>query len=183
MPIYLTPDLGDHKELSDLTSKSGLYFSHPETVRQLLIEINDHAHAVFAVKPDILLILTRHAAHLLDEVPSVILSIPGLVYSAEWSIAATAFHGLDYVELRDKLAKSGVLAHSVVDLEKRDMGSLFSDANIIDAERTSVDSAPTDPLTLTDYRQRRKDQLTSISETEDRADDDEDSVTNAEELL
>jgi hypothetical protein len=127
MPHYFVPTTGSLDELAEITQKSGLHLSTPVTVRDLILEAHEYSHAVFAVSTEILLILNRNASQLLAEMPSVVLSVPGLVYSSDWNIAATAYHVVDFTELRDKLSKSGVVSHSVEDLEKRDRGTMAED--------------------------------------------------------
>lgn len=124
MPIYLTPVAGEQDEIISLSSKAGIHYANPVTVRDFIIEANEHSHVIFGVTTEILMTLTRHANQLLSEMPSVVLAVPGLIYQADWNIAATAFHTLDYTEIQSKLSKSGLVAHVTEDLEKRNIGTM-----------------------------------------------------------
>jgi hypothetical protein len=124
MPIYFVPTTGDHEKLIDLGSKAGIHVSFPATVRDFIIESAEHSHGIFAMTTESLMTLTRHAKQLLSEMPSVVLSVPGVVYTADWNIAATSFHPLDWSEIESKLSKTGLVAHEIDDLEKRDQGTM-----------------------------------------------------------
>jgi hypothetical protein len=61
--------------------------------------------------------------------PSVVMSVPGIVYTADWNIAATSFYPLDWTEIESKFSKIGFVAYEIDDLEKRDQGIMEQKAN------------------------------------------------------
>jgi hypothetical protein len=129
MPIYFVPTTGEHEKVIELGSKAGIHVSFPTTVRDFIIESSEHSHAIFGMTTESLMTLTRHAKQLLVEMPSVVMSVPGIVYTADWNIAATSFHPLDWTEIESKLSKTGLVAHEIDDLEKRDQGTMEQKAN------------------------------------------------------
>jgi hypothetical protein len=120
MPIYFVPTIGEYEKVIELGSKAGIHVSFPTTVRDFIIESFEHSHAIFGMTTESFMTLTRHAKQLLVEMPSVVMSVLGIVYMADWNIAAILFHPLDWMEIESKFSKIGFVAYEIDDLEKCD---------------------------------------------------------------
>jgi hypothetical protein len=79
------------------------------------------------VDATVLHVINRNAKQLITEMPSVVMAVPGMIYSAEWNIAASFYPIMDFTELESKIAKSGTIAHDVDQLEKRGGGVMAPD--------------------------------------------------------
>jgi hypothetical protein len=159
MATYLVPTDGKLDDIIDLATKAGMHIATPTTIREFIIENNENPHGIYAVTTEQLMLLGRHASQLMNEMPSVVFSVPGLVYGADWMTAAGMYHPADWIELTDKLSKTGLIAHTLEDAEKRDRGPL---------EATYQQS----PRSLRDIRKRStEDQVPLESLEETYADD------------
>lgn len=122
MPLYLLPISSTMPEVTEVLSRAGVQLKQLKTVRELILSEGDTPIVVGAVDPGVLLVLNRHAATLVTEVPTVVMSAPGAIYTGEWMTLASPFPAMDWTELRDKLSKSGHLALTPDQLEARKVG-------------------------------------------------------------
>lgn len=131
MSVYLIPPGGQLPELMEVLSKAKVQFHAFTRLREFLLV--DHASPVVVGTLDAtgLLVLNRYASSLVDELPTVVMSVPGAAYTGEWMSLASAFPALDWIELRNKLAKSGHLALDPDQLESRGVGTKQEGTDII----------------------------------------------------
>lgn len=122
MTVYVIPNQGDFDTLLSMIKKASVPLITPGTVREFIIESTVAPVVVAAVSPEQLLVLTRHAQTLLDEVPFALISVPGPVYTGDWVTMASTFPPLDYTELERKLAKSGHVSMDTKSLSSRPTG-------------------------------------------------------------
>lgn len=92
-----------------------------------------------------LLVLNRHASTLVVELPSVVMSVPGLAYDGEWVSVAAALPSVDWKEIEKKVAKSGFLANTPDQLESRDRGARVGDGSF-GKSRISLTSSTAEAL-------------------------------------
>jgi hypothetical protein len=144
MSIYIVPSNGDFSEIQEIASRAGVELFTPQTIREFILQTHDIPFAIVAMGPDDMLALSRHAATLVPEMPSVVASVPGLIYEGSWVSQATAFPSIDWSEMAKKMEKSGHLATTPEDLEKRDVGSPTFDIrhNSLLKQRTSGSRLP-----------------------------------------
>lgn len=122
MALYLLPISSTMPEVTEVLSRAGVQLKQLKTVRELILSESDAPVVVGAVDPGVLLVLNRHAATLVNEVPTVVMSAPGAIYTGEWMTLASPFPAMDWTELREKLSKSGHLALTPGQLEARKVG-------------------------------------------------------------
>lgn len=124
MSVYLLPPVIDPTEIIEVTKKAGIAFEQFESIRDLILKTQVDAPVVIGtLRSQDLLVLNRYASSLVKELPSVIMSAPGVVYTGDWVTLASALPALDWKEVKDKLSKSGHTAYTPDALEKRDLGS------------------------------------------------------------
>lgn len=123
MTIYIIPEGVDNKDLSDTLARFGAPLLRPARLRDFILETQGAALTVSTLSVADLMVLNRHAATLLDEVPTVVLSIPGALYTSEWMSVASALPAIDWIELGKKLQKSGHTANNVEQLGARARGT------------------------------------------------------------
>lgn len=123
MTTYLLPPAIDSTEIVDICRKAGVPFEQFGTIRELILKGRDAPVIIGTIRAQDLLILNRYASSLVDELPSIVMSAPGVVYSGDWVTLASALPALDWKEIVSKLAKSGHTAFTPDALEKRDLGS------------------------------------------------------------
>lgn len=123
MSIYLFPLGSDLGDITEITKKAGVSFESFATVRELILKSQGHPISLGMIGPQELLVINRHATTLLDEMPSVVMSAPGVLYTPDWMSLASAFPAVDWKEIQGKLSKSGHLATTPEQLEKRNLGA------------------------------------------------------------
>nr|QYF49689.1 MAG: hypothetical protein [Guangxi cysto-like virus 2] len=117
MSIYIVPHVGDFDKISEISKRARVEVATVNTVREFILATHGKPIMIAAVSSRDLMILARYASTLLDEMPTVVISAPGLIYEGGWSTHATAFPPIDWTELEGKLSKSGTLATNPDDLE------------------------------------------------------------------
>lgn len=123
MSVYLFPMGSDLSDILEVTKKAGVPFESFATVRDLILKTQGIPIALGMIGPQELLVINRHATTLLDEMPSVVMSAPGVLYTPDWMSLASAFPAVDWKEIQTKLAKSGHLATTTTQLEARGLGA------------------------------------------------------------
>lgn len=131
MPVYIIPPSGTATELLEKCQRAGVPVLTPSTTREFILQTAEHPHAVAAVGPQILLILSRHANELLVDLPSMVMAVPGIIYEPAWVTMAAAFPIVDAHELEAKLAKSGVVSSDVNQLTARNRGVPVGDTDVV----------------------------------------------------
>lgn len=137
--IYLVPSEGDFSDLSDILKRAQIPLITPASIRQMILETAGSPISIVAASNEQLLVLNRHATQLLEEVPSVVVGVPGLVYAGDWYTLASTFPPLDWSELEKKASKSGHTAHDLSAVEQRSVGSILSER----PEESEPESDPT----------------------------------------
>lgn len=123
MTIYLLPPASDPVDIIDLTKKAGVPFEQFSSLREMILKSEGVPIVLGTIRPQDLLVLNRYARTLVDELPSIVMSAPGVVYTGDWVSLASAMPALDWKEIQQKLQKSGHLAGTPEQLESRDLGS------------------------------------------------------------
>lgn len=123
MSTYIVPQEGNFDALTELTQRAGVTQITPKALRELVIEDAQNSVLVGALNTEHILILNRYASQLLEEVPTVVIGVPGLAYSGEWYTLAASFPPIDWSEFEKKLAKSGSTAYTKEDLEVRSVSA------------------------------------------------------------
>lgn len=120
MTLYLIPPVdATVKEVSNLCSKAGVEFVEVEALFDLWPFLSGGQIIVAAIDAANLAILNRHMSTLLKEVPVVVMAAPGATYRSDWNMIAHALPSEDWMTLSGKLAKSGLLASTTEQAEKR----------------------------------------------------------------
>lgn len=128
MTVYLFPPPLDPADVVDVAKKAGAPFNQYSTLRELILNEKGGPIVLATIRPQDLLVLNRHAATLVEELPTVVMSAPGFIYSPDWVSTASALPAMDWKELAGKLSKSGHLALTPESLERRDLGSAVFEA-------------------------------------------------------
>lgn len=123
---YIIPDTGDFAEVQEIASRSQIPLLSPQTVREYILQTDGEHTAFVSMKAAELLVLMRHAATLLIDMPSVVMSAPGMIYTADWMSAVAVFPPLDWRTVEKSLAKSGTTAYDPEQAEKREVGAPIS---------------------------------------------------------
>lgn len=121
--IYIVPANGDATELTALTSRAQIPFVQPANVREFILGIEGVPLGVMAVNEETLLVLSRHAAQLMVELPSVLTSVPGLMYDQSWMAMGTYFPPTHWKTFSESNKRSGVTSHTPDVLESRRVGA------------------------------------------------------------
>lgn len=119
MNLYLIPNVGDFSRLADQAARAKVPLLTPSTIRELILTSAGENTAIASVKAEDLLVLNKYAPTLMDEMPTIVMSVPGLIYSGEWMALASAFPSVDWMELERKISKSGHMATTPEDLPGR----------------------------------------------------------------
>lgn len=117
--VFLFPNIGEPDELLRVAQPAGLTVHTPSTVRDYILQTHGENVAVVMIAPAELLVLQRQANTLVDILPTVVMSCPGLLYTHEWSGVAATFPAMDFMEFRDKFRKSGSTAFNPEDMTAR----------------------------------------------------------------
>lgn len=133
MSIYLLPPGNDLVEITEVTKKAGVLFEQFGSLREMILAAQGNPICVGTLTPQDLLVLNRYARTLVEELPTVVMSAPGVIYTADWMSLASAFPAVDWKEILGKLSKSGHLATQPEQLEKRQLGPNVPDEGMISA--------------------------------------------------
>lgn len=117
--IYVVPTGTLSAESATILARSQVPVIGDGILGAKLIKAAAVAKAVLQVTEDELILLTRHAAHLLDEAPLVLVAVPGLVYPGPWMMTATRIHPVDWLTLEASLTKAGFIANDPATLGAR----------------------------------------------------------------
>lgn len=123
MSIYLIPPVADAAEILEITKKAGVPFEVFNSLRELILKSHQVPIIIGTIQPKDLLVLNRYSQTLLEELPTAVMSVPGALYTGEWVSLASALPPIDWKEIQSKLAKSGHLATTHEQLEKRELGA------------------------------------------------------------
>lgn len=123
MTVYLLPPAIEPDEITALCKKAGVPFEQFSTLREFVLRSADAPVVIATMRAQDLLILNRYADSLVTELPSVVMSAPGVAYTGDWVSLASALPALDWKEVVDKISKTGHTAYTPENLEKRDLGS------------------------------------------------------------
>lgn len=149
MSVYLLPLATDPTEICEILQRSGLELFQFETIRDFIQKTSDSGPVIIGtMRPQDLLVLNRHATTLVTELPSIVMSAPGVVYTGDWVATASALPAIDWRELKDKLSKSGHTAFTPESLEKRGQGGEPFDTHGVSRRlfrRTDTFDQPTAP--------------------------------------
>lgn len=120
MTLYVIPRINDRgAELITLAARSGVQILEPHHLFEMYPEAVGGSMAIASLSDEQLTLLHRYMGELLPEVPTVVLSAPGVVYSSQWMMVASPLPSVDYMEISGKMAKTGLLAHSPTQVVKR----------------------------------------------------------------
>lgn len=122
MSTYLLPPSSALDEVATVLSKAGVKIQQFHTVRDLVLAEDSAPIVVGTLDAQGLLILNRYAPSLVKELPTIVMSAPGAIYTGEWVSLASALPAADWSELVKKVSKSGHLALSPEDLPARRVG-------------------------------------------------------------
>lgn len=121
--IYLVPSNGDAATVTESTTRAGIPFFHAANVREYILGVEGKPLAVVAVDEETMLVLTRHATQLFIELPSVITSVPGLMYDQSWMAMGTVFPPTHWKTFEEQTKRSGVLSVTPAQAESRGVGA------------------------------------------------------------
>jgi hypothetical protein len=121
--LRIIPRDGDIKTISQLAGRAGLKLESPTTIRELILLIQEESNLIVMLDSITLMILTRSTDQFLLDAPHVIMGVPGLVYTGEWSSIAARLPTIDFLQLEEELKKSGHTLHSKESLSRHDKGS------------------------------------------------------------
>lgn len=137
MTIYVVPANGHAKEISDAAARASIPFFQASTVREYILGCDGKTIAVVAVPEEVMLVLARHANQIFTELPSVVTSVPGLMYDQSWMAMGTIFPPTHWKTFEEQMKRSGVLSTSPDMASSRNVG-----ANV--ASLSAPDDADTD---------------------------------------
>lgn len=136
MSIYLLPPGNDLNEITEVTKKAGVLFDQFGSLREMILAAQGNPICVGTLGSQDLLVLNRYARTLVEELPTVVMSAPGVIYTADWMSLASAFPAADWKEILGKLSKSGHLATNPEQLAKRQLGPNVPDEEMLNASAT-----------------------------------------------
>lgn len=141
MSTYILPLVGEFDKISDLATRARVPVTTVSTIREYILATQDGTMHIVAVSSRDLMIMARHAQTLLTEMPTVVISAPGLIYEGSWLTHATAFPAVDWTELEAKMLKSGTLSHTPEQLEDvtRSRGTGYRDEVIENFDEEDVE--------------------------------------------
>lgn len=122
MSVYLLPSSGEFSEIVELAKKAQVEVVTPGSLRDFILSTEGKPLVIATLRDQDIQVLNRHSTTLVNELPTIVMGAPGPIYTGEWVTLASAFPAIDYSELKAKLSKSGHLATSPEDLEKRGKG-------------------------------------------------------------
>lgn len=148
MSVYLFPLVSDPTEIVETFQRAGLELMQFESIRDFILKSADSGPLIAGtIRPQDLLVLNRHATTLVQELPTIVMSAPGVVYTGDWVSTASALPAVDWRELKDKLSKSGHTAFTPDALEKRGQGGEVFDTRGVNRRLLSRPHAHTsDPF-------------------------------------
>lgn len=123
MSVYLLPPAIDPTEVVEVVKRAGVPFEQLNSIRELVLLEGRGPISVATIKAQDLLVLNRYARTLVEEIPTVVMSAPGFLYSGDWIGTASALPAVDWKEIQSKLSKSGHLALTPADLARRGQGA------------------------------------------------------------
>lgn len=120
MPLYVMPKIETRGvEILTLAGKAGIVVLEPARLFEMYPEAVSGSMVFVTLDDAQMALLHRNMAQLLPEVPTAVMSAPGVVYTAQWMMLASPLPVVDYLEISGKIAKSGLLAHKPEDVAKR----------------------------------------------------------------
>lgn len=142
--LYLVPETGSLEEVIASTTRAQIPFHNPKTIRDLILVTHAEPLCVAAVSEEIMLLLSRFASSVFpDELPLVLMSVPGVLYQPGWASMATAFPPAHFRDFTEATKRSGVLSPTAEILESRGKGALV--APVTTASSMSEDYQPSEP--------------------------------------
>nr|QYF49674.1 MAG: hypothetical protein 1 [Zhejiang cysto-like virus] len=128
MVMYLIPDDGDFTEINTVASRVKMGVVSATKVRDVVAATLNEVSAIVVCPPEVLAILTRHAAQLFeDTVPTVLTSVPGLIYSGGWMANATVFPPMHFKDFEETYKRSGAMGLVPSDVEDLGKGASTPD--------------------------------------------------------
>lgn len=121
--IYLVPSNGDASFLTESTSRASIPFFQADKARDFILGTEGVPLGVVAVDEETMLVLTRHAAQLFNELPSVITSVPGLMYDQAWMAMGTVLPPTHWKTFEEQTKRSGVLSVTPAQAQSRAIGA------------------------------------------------------------
>lgn len=123
MTIYIIPANGDASSVTEATSRATIAYFHAATVREFILGVEGLPIAVVSVPEEVLLVLTRHASQFFVELPSVLTSVPGIMYDQGWMTMGTVLPPTHWKTFEEQTKRSGVLATTPEKAESRGVGA------------------------------------------------------------
>lgn len=123
MTVYILPANGDASTITEATSRATISYFHAETVREFILGVEGLPIVVVSVPEEVLLVLTRHASQLFVELPSVLTSVPGIMYDQSWMTMGTVFPPTHWRTFEEQTKRSGVLSTTPEQAESRGIGA------------------------------------------------------------
>lgn len=120
--VYILPSAGDTDEVVAILTKAGVTPHFPETIREFVLGTHNENLSVVFMKPSELIILQRNANTLIEVMPTVVMAVPGMLYTHEWSGIAATFPQMDWLEFKTKFRKSGSTAFDPASMTSRHAG-------------------------------------------------------------
>lgn len=115
--IYLIPPIPGNQELVAMCGTAKVKLIEVDKLYRLIQATAEDGDIVAAVTEEALLLLSRYVTELLPSLPEVVMAIPDVHYSAQWSIQATRFPARDYERFQLALLKPGHKKQTREDLQ------------------------------------------------------------------
>lgn len=127
MTIYVLPPSSSLEAVNEVLLKAGIKLASFAHLREYIVaEAAAGPITVATLTSQSLLILNRFASELVVDLPTIIMSAPGAVYTGEWVSLGSAFPSIDWLEFSRKTARSGHLALTPDTLTTRGVGGQSS---------------------------------------------------------
>lgn len=149
MTCYVVPPTGDLSKLSEFAARVKMEVLQVKTVREFVLTVEANPISVIVAPAQVISLLARHSGELLTEMPFCLISVPGLLYSSEWTAAAATLPPENWSQFEGKWSRSG-LTQLTPESSKQTRGIVTSEIALLptdDIVAREVDAISKTPTT------------------------------------
>lgn len=119
MTIYVIPTGTIAAEATSILTRSEVPIITDGILMRKFMKAADVTQCLITLTEDEITVMTRNAAHLVEDAPMVLVAVPGLSYPGPWMHVASRMHSVDWLTLEASLTKAGFVANDVKSLDTR----------------------------------------------------------------